>query len=54
MVLKCLNFCVFVMLCVHGPEKGESVLVLMGCMCCLLCLYLLPLGSIIYDLGVWA
>ena len=40
--------------CVHGPEKGESVLVLMGQMCCLLHLYLLPWASIIYDLGVWA
>ena len=38
--------------CVDGLEKGKSVSVLMGWMCCLLRLYLLPWASMMYGLGV--
>ena len=40
--------------CVYGLESGEGGSVLMGLMCCLLCLYLWPWTSMIYDLGMLA
>ena len=33
--------------CVEGLVKGNDVPVLIGCMCCLLCLYLQPWASMI-------
>ena len=37
---------------VYGLESGDGESVLMGLMCCLLCLYLWPWPSMLYDLGV--
>ena len=50
--------CVFVCVCGvvswYGLKNGEIILVLIGQICCMLCLYLQPWASIMYDLGVWA
>ena len=46
--------CVSGVVSLYGPENGESILALIGWICCLLHLYLWPWASIMYDFGVWA
>ena len=46
--------CVCGVVSVYGLEKGDSIWVLIGQMCCLFHLYLQPWASMRDDLGIWA